>query len=125
MVLLANTLRAGFSPPPHQPPLDLEPFHQLNVFFGTNGGGESTPEERWDEAASGGAAEADVDRGEWLDMGSVYAAALQLACVLVVMGGLRASKFTVNIFCVAKVGCVFYCGVRLVLFFSLSSCSRG
>ncbi|CAN0211326.1 unnamed protein product, partial [Hapterophycus canaliculatus] len=40
--------------------------------------------------------------GAVLDMGGVYAALLQGACVLVVVGGLQASKYTVNTFCVAK-----------------------
>lgn len=42
--------------------------------------------------------------GVVFDMGGVYAALLQGACVLVVVGGLEASKYTVNIFCLAKVG---------------------
>ena len=45
--------------------------------------------------------------GMMLDIGGVYAALLQAACVLVVVGGLEASKYTVNSFCVAKVGCAF------------------
>eukprot|EP00903_Cladosiphon_okamuranus_P017906 g16477.t1 len=40
--------------------------------------------------------------GMMLDIGGVYAALLQAACVLVVVGGLEASKYTVNSFCVAK-----------------------
>ncbi len=41
--------------------------------------------------------------GMVLDIGGVYEALLQAACVLVVVGGLEASKYTVNTFCVAKV----------------------
>lgn len=41
--------------------------------------------------------------GMVLDIGGVYAALLQAACVMVVVGGLEASKYTVNSFCVAKV----------------------
>lgn len=43
--------------------------------------------------------------GPWgvLDMGGLYAAALQAGCVLIVVGGLKASKITVNVFCLAKV----------------------
>lgn len=68
-------------------------------------------------SADGGAGEAGADVpdkgdgfnafGMMLDIGGVYAALLQAACVLVVVGGLEASKYTVNSFCVAKVGCAF------------------
>lgn len=36
-------------------------------------------------------------------MGGVYAAALQALCVLIVVGGLKTSKITVNVFTLAKV----------------------
>lgn len=41
--------------------------------------------------------------GVVLDMGGVYGALLQAVCVMIVVGGLQASKYTVNTFCVAKV----------------------
>ncbi|CAM9536547.1 unnamed protein product [Ectocarpus sp. 6 AP-2014] len=40
--------------------------------------------------------------GVVLDMGGVYGALLQAVCVMIVVGGLQASKYTVNTFCVAK-----------------------
>lgn len=41
--------------------------------------------------------------GGVFDIGGIYAALLQGACVMVVVGGLEASKYTVNTFCLAKV----------------------
>lgn len=37
-------------------------------------------------------------------MGGVYAALLQAVCVVIVLGGLKASTITVNVFSCAKVG---------------------
>lgn len=67
------------------------------------------------EAAADGADKGDGLNvfGMALDIGGVYAALLQAACVLVVVGGLEASKYTVNTFCVAKVR-------RAFILFSLS-----
>lgn len=37
-----------------------------------------------------------------LDLGGLYGAILQTCCVFIVIGGLKTSKFTVNVFSFAK-----------------------
>ena len=106
---------ASPTPPPSLVFLKL-PCRQLKAGLHHAGGEDETSSHR---TADGGGPDVDFEGlspregiegggglhvfGGSLDMGGVYAALLQIACVAIVVGGLKTSTITVNTFSLAKV----------------------